>query len=1442
LAEIPTRDWSWIDEAAQRFERDWQKGPRPRIEDFLSDVAEPVQPLLLGELLRVERELRAQAGEGPNVDEYRRRFPDCDDVITSVFASVRPETSRASAAPTGGLTTIGTRGDGSKIPPELANHSDYEIIRELGRGGMGVVFLAHNRIVGRDEVLKVIGPDVIESPGVFDRFRNEIRAVARLQHPNIVTAHTAFRCGKSLVFSMEYVEGLDLARLVKAKGPVPVGHACYFVHQAALGLQHAHEAGMVHRDIKPNNLMLTRKRGKALIKVLDFGLAKAEREQNVLEPVPFAASRESSQSVGLTLPGEMLGTPDFIAPEQIADSQSADIRADIYSLGCTLYYLLSGRPPFPSSSMRDTLRAHGSTEAPLLNVVRPDVPAELAALVARMMAKKPELRFQTPNEVAVALAPFYKKQTARSIGANLGVDQTYAPNAGPPAVGAGAQVPATKTGMWSSLIDFAAPEENQDAGADSVKPAREQPGWLWPAVATCALLIALISAWASGVFHSKPFRMQSEPLVGSESSKMSIPVAAPEVMKKSRAVAASEPKQTSAPAVEPSPGKEAPTPTPDITTPAEALGGEITSIKSPDRVVQARLIDARHVLYETEGRNRALWSADLTDPKKPQTRKLESSGLSDWAHLVLASDGKFAVLAGKDKALWYWDLESGRSRRLRTGAVDLTAIALSPDNRLVAYVRSGAIRFGDAITGEQGKHKEFQRQIGSRADLIAFSPNGRRIVSTHADRALRLWDVETGRELGHTETGKLVTGLTVFPDGRRVLASFSDPTVGIWDLETSQQLRRFPSFGLSIDLAPDGRRALIGGENLMRLWDLETDEELMRENHQKALSHVAFSPDGRHAVSSTDESVRVWVLPPGRRAGEQPPVVEVAQLLGHDGILQTAVVSPDGRRVLTCGWPKTIRLWDRETCQQIRSFGDSAGGLKSVAFSPDGSRALSGGDDGVVRLWDVGSGEQKREFLPGHANNVFSVAFSPDGRVAYSAGGGVYRDTGLQDGTDFAVRVWDVNTGKQLPALDGHKGMVLSVAVSPDGRYVLSGGNDTIPILWNARTGAVIHRLRGHTGRVHCVAFLPDGRRAVSSGVDATIRLWDLESGQELSPHFTDRPVCNGWLAVSPDGHRLLASDGSGYALQFWNVDAGKLIQTLNLAHVSPTRGSFTPDGRHAVWSGWDGVVRMYRLAEPTPADRIADYTEGIRLNPDDALAHNNLGKSLQTQGKTAEAIAEFETAIRLKPEFADAHTGLAKALAAQKKLDAAITEYKTATRYDPAAAEPHVGVGFALRDQGKREEAIIELRIAIQLKPDHGEALNNLAWALVLPPNRPRPEYDEGLTHARKVVELAPDRLNLNTLALAEYRTGHWALSLAASKRSMALQKEVWAYDFFLVAMARCQNGDKDEARKWFDKAVAWTKANGAKNVELRQFWSEAAELLRQPGSPAATPGMKTP
>jgi serine/threonine protein kinase len=289
--------------------------------------------------------------------------------------------------------------DLEKMPPGLVNHPDYEIIGELGRGGMGVVYLAHNTILGRNEVLKVMGRQIVERPGVLERFQREIRAVAGLRHPNIVAAYSAFRIDGGLVLAMEYVEGLDLSRLVKAKGPLPVPHVAYFAHQAALGLQHASERGLVHRDIKPANLMLTSDGKARIVKILDFGLAKATRDPDV--------------DSALTSEGQALGTPDYIAPEQILNALDVDIRADLYSLGGTMYYLLTGRPPFQATSLYEMYQAHISRLAEPIHLIRPEVPAELAALVTKLLAKDADHRFQQPAELARALSPFFKPPSSR---------------------------------------------------------------------------------------------------------------------------------------------------------------------------------------------------------------------------------------------------------------------------------------------------------------------------------------------------------------------------------------------------------------------------------------------------------------------------------------------------------------------------------------------------------------------------------------------------------------------------------------------------------------------------------------------------------------------------------------------------------------------------------------------------------------------------------------------------------------------------------------------------------------------------------------------------------------------------------------------------------------------------------------------------------------------
>jgi WD40 repeat protein len=289
-------------------------------------------------------------------------------------------------------------------------------------------------------------------------------------------------------------------------------------------------------------------------------------------------------------------------------------------------------------------------------------------------------------------------------------------------------------------------------------------------------------------------------------------------------------------------------------------------------------------------------------------------------------------------------------------------------------------------------------------------------------------------------------------------------------------------------------------------------------------------------------------------------------------------------------------LWDRETGQMIRRSPGHGGWVMSVTFSPDGRRALSGGEDKVIRLWDLESGALIRE-LRGHTDWVFKVAFSPDGRRAYSSSGG-FNDGVWRDGTDSAIRVWDVETGRQVCKLEAHKGTVWGLAVSSDGRRLLSAG-DAI-ILWDLETGAEIRRFLGHADKVANVAFLPDGRRAVSSGWDGTFRLWNLETGDQLDCLGGQSPGQGTCVAVSSDGRQLLTSNWGGRDVRLWDVESGKQLNRVGWENVHPLQGCFTPDGLRAVWTGSDGVIRMYRLNKAAQEQRSASPNAPDASKPQD--------------------------------------------------------------------------------------------------------------------------------------------------------------------------------------------------------------------------------------------------
>jgi serine/threonine protein kinase len=291
----------------------------------------------------------------------------------------------------------------------------YRILERIGMGGMGQVYLCEHERMRRRVAVKVLPSAALKAPGALERFEREARAAASLDHPNIVRAFDLDQEGTLHFLVMEYVDGPTLYDMVRQNGPLDIEAACEYIRQAAVGLQHAHEAGLVHRDIKPSNILVDR---AGTVKLLDLGLAR------FLDDSGDSITHKYDDNY-------VLGTADYVAPEQTQDSHNVDIRADIYSLGATFYFILAGRPPFPEGTPAEKLTAHQTKTPPSLQSLRHDVPVGVAVLIEKMMAKAPHHRFQTPNEVARALEAWQSGQSVLGAVATTSEAQNNGVHAAP---------------------------------------------------------------------------------------------------------------------------------------------------------------------------------------------------------------------------------------------------------------------------------------------------------------------------------------------------------------------------------------------------------------------------------------------------------------------------------------------------------------------------------------------------------------------------------------------------------------------------------------------------------------------------------------------------------------------------------------------------------------------------------------------------------------------------------------------------------------------------------------------------------------------------------------------------------------------------------------------------------------------------------------------------
>lgn len=400
----------------------------PRLELFLSAVPEAEPSTFLRELLAVELECREKQGESPHLAEYRHRFPDHSETIQEVFAKRAANIGRGRPREHSGTEILdepdgfgGTAGplvgefslvseeieglddiDSPSIAPAAGPPNRYQplvpgtvlgnytILGLISQGGMGAVYKAEHRLMGRTVALKMISPNALRDAEAVQRFRRETMAMALLEHPNIVTAHDADQVGDIHILVMQYVDGDDLWTTVKRVGPLPLDMAVRCLMQTARGMEYAHREGVVHRDIKPANLVVAR---NGVVKILDMGLARLEN--SLLGASPFDAN--------LTQAGNIMGTVDFMAPEQALDAKSADQRADIYSLGCTFYFLLTGQMLFAGDTVMKRMMAHRFEPVPSLHAVRSDVPEWLEAVFRKMTAKEAADRYPSMTKLLADL-------------------------------------------------------------------------------------------------------------------------------------------------------------------------------------------------------------------------------------------------------------------------------------------------------------------------------------------------------------------------------------------------------------------------------------------------------------------------------------------------------------------------------------------------------------------------------------------------------------------------------------------------------------------------------------------------------------------------------------------------------------------------------------------------------------------------------------------------------------------------------------------------------------------------------------------------------------------------------------------------------------------------------------------------------------------------------